>query len=78
MDKQLLQETAHDLQDNFAELLFLFSSSLKQMDLFLNDIEKQKQHIPSYDEIKRIAGQYNTLLRNSIKTIQKISDKNPY
>lgn len=71
MDKQLLSETVKDLEDNFEELLYLFSSSKKQLEQFLKDSERQKNHILSFEDVKKITQQYIAIYEKNIKTVRR-------
>lgn len=47
METAITKESRHDLYDDVAELIYLFSATKKHLHTFLKDLEKQKKHIVS-------------------------------
>lgn len=71
MEKRLLEETQKDIQEDFEELIYLFSSSLKQLQTFQKDLEKQKKHILSFDILSKTTREYEKQYEKIIAELQK-------
>ncbi|MBP9719093.1 MAG: PLP-dependent transferase [Candidatus Levybacteria bacterium] len=74
MHEQFLEETKNDSQEDFEELLYLFSSTLKQLQTFQKDIEKQKKHILSFETLSKTAKEYEKEYQKIIKELEKIQN----
>lgn len=74
MQSEIIQQSLMDLKEDFEELLYLFSSSLKQLQTFQKEIEKQKKHILSFEIISKATKQYEKEYEeiiDEIKGLQK-------
>src|SRR5579859_6066065 len=45
-NKKLLQESFKDIEEDFEELLYLYVSSLQNIQLFIEQLEKNKSYVP--------------------------------
>lgn len=70
MDKHLLEESLEDIREDIEELIFLFSSSLKQLQTFRKDLEKQKKHLLSFEIILNTTQEYEKKYRNIIDELR--------